>query len=81
MVKTHKKYQDFLLNLVVNTFHLNPTKIEEVKPYINTLKNNERTGPASILNKLFKLFKKPPSEPLTLLMNLVFSEGKFPSVL
>ena len=30
MVKTHNKYQDCLLNPVVNTFHLDPTNTEEV---------------------------------------------------
>ena len=35
----------------------------------------------SIPNKLFKQFKNPLGEPLTLLLNLTFSEGKFPSIL
>ena len=48
--------------------------------YIKTLKNKS-TGPSSIPNKLFKQFKKPLSEPLTLLIKLIFSEGKFPSIL
>ena len=37
MVKTHKKYQDYLWNPVVNTFHLDPTNIEEVQSCIKTL--------------------------------------------
>ena len=81
MVKTHKKYQDYLCNPVVNTLHLDPTNTEEVQSYMKTLKNNESTGLLSILNKLFKQFKKPLSELLTLLINLTFSEGKFPSIL
>ena len=52
MVKTHEKYQDYLLNPVVNTFHLDPTNTEEMQLYINTLKNNKSTGPLSIPNKL-----------------------------
>ena len=43
IVKTRKKYQDYLCNLVVNTFHLDPT-----------LKNNKSTGPLTIPNKMFK---------------------------
>ena len=81
MVKTHKKYQDCLGNPAVNTFHLYPANTGEVQSYINTLKNNKSTGPSSIPNKLFKQFKKPLSEPLTLLINLTFSEGKFPSII
>ena len=63
MVKTHKKYQDYLPNPVVSTFHLDPTNTEEVQSYINTLKNNRSTAPLSIPNKLLKQFKKPLSEP------------------
>ena len=40
MVKTDKKYQDYLLKLVVNTFYLQTTNTEEVQSYINALKNN-----------------------------------------
>ena len=35
----------------------------------------------SISNKLFKKFKKPLSTPLTLLINLTFTKGKFPDIL
>ena len=37
IVKTHKKYQDYLLSPVINTFRLDPTTTEEVQSYINTL--------------------------------------------
>ena len=64
MVKTHKEYEDYLCNPVVNTFHLDPTSTEEVQSYIKTLKNNKSTGPSSIPNKLFKQFKKLLIHPL-----------------
>ena len=54
---------------------------EEVESHIKTLKNNKSTGPSSIPNILFKQFKKPLSEPLSILINLLFSEGKFPTIL
>ena len=38
MVKTYKKYQDYLLNPHVNTFHLDPKNTEKAQSYINTLK-------------------------------------------
>ena len=79
--ETRRKYQNYLLNPVVNTFHLDPTNPEEVQSYIKALKNNKSTGPSSIPNKLFKQFKKPLSESLTLLINLTFTEVKFPAIL
>ena len=63
MVKTHKKYQDYLCIPVVKTFHLDPTSTEEVQFYVMTLKNNKSTGPSNIPNKLFKQFKKPLTHP------------------
>ena len=48
---------------------------------VQTLRNDKSTGPLSIPNKLFKQFKKPVSESLTLLINVTFSEGRFPSIL
>ena len=80
-MKTHKKYQDYLCNPVVKIFHLDPTNTEEVQSNIKTFKNNKSTDPSSIPNKLLKQFKKPLSEPLTLLINLTSPEGKFPSIL
>ena len=79
--ETRRKYQHYLLNPVVNTFHLDPANPEEVQSYIKTLKNNKSTGPSSIPNKLLRQFKKPLSEPLTLRINLTFTEGKFPAIL
>ena len=34
MAKTHKKYQDYFLNPVVNTFHSDPLNTQEKKSYI-----------------------------------------------
>lgn len=75
IAKKHKKHQDCLLNPVVSTFHLDLTNTEEVQSYTNIYKNNKSTGHSIIPNKRFKQFKKPPSEPLTLLINLTFSEA------
>ena len=63
MVKTHKKYQVYLLNPIINTFRLALTK--EVQSYINTPENIKSTDPSSIPNKLSKSFKKPLGEPIT----------------
>ena len=81
IVETHKNCQDYLLNPIENTFNLDPTSTEVVHSYINILKNNTSTGPSSMQNKLFKQSKKPLSETLKLLINLIFSDGKFRAIL
>ena len=81
IVETHKNYQDYLLNPIKNTFNLDPTSTEVVHSYIKILKNNKSTGPSSMPNKLFKQSKKPLSETLKLLINLIFSDGKFRAIL
>ena len=48
---------------------------------MKTLKNNKSNGPFSNSNKLLKKFKKPLSTPLSLLINLIFTKGKFPDIL
>ena len=63
------------------SFKSDLTSDEEIITYIKSLKNNKSNGPFSISNKLFKKFKKPLSTPLTLLINLTFTKGKFPDIL
>ena len=52
-----------------------------MQSYAKSLKNNKDTGTSRTKNKLFQEFKKPLSEPLTLLINLTSAEGKFPAIL
>ena len=54
---------------------LDPTNTEEVQSYIKTIKNDKSTSPSSITKKLFKQFKEPLSEPLTLLINPYFPKA------
>ena len=54
-----------------------------MKKLLHTSKHlykNKSNGPFSISKKLFKRFKKPLSAPLTLLINLTFTQGKFPDI-
>ena len=81
IVETHRSYPDYLLNPIENTFNLDPTSTEVVHSHINILKNNTSTGPSSMQNKLFKQSKKPLSETLKLLINLIFPDGKFRAIL
>ena len=79
-IPTQKTY-DFLTNSIEQSFKFDLTSDEEIITYIKTLKNNKSNSPFSISNKLFKRFKKPLSAPLTLLINLTFTQGKFPDIL
>ena len=63
------------------SFKFDLTSDEEIITYIKSLKNNKSNGLFSISNKLFKKFKKPLSTPLTLLIKLTFTKGKFPDIL
>ena len=80
IIPTQKTY-DFLTNPTEQSFKFDLTSDEEIITYIKSLKNNKSNGPFSISNKLFKKFKKPLSTPLTLLINLTFTKGKFPDIL
>ena len=81
IIPTQKAYDDFLANPIEQSFKFDLTSDEEIITYIKTLKNNKSNGPFSISNKLFKRFMKPLSAPLTLLINLTFTQGKFPDIL
>ena len=81
IVETHRSYPDYLLNPIENTFNLDPTSTEVVHSYIKVFKNSKSTGPSSIPNNLLKQSKKPLSETLKLLINLIFSVGKFRAIL
>ena len=81
IVETHKNYQDYLLNPIENTFNLDPTSTEVVHSYIKIIRNSKRTGPSSMPNNLLKQSKKPLSETLKLLINLIFPDGKFRAIL
>ena len=76
----HKKH-DYLTNPIKQSFEFDLTCDKEIIMYIKILKNNKSNGSFSISKKLFKTFKKPLSTPLTLLLNLTFTKGKFPDVL
>ena len=81
IIPTQKTYDDFLTNPIEQSFKFDLTSDEEIITYIKSLKNNKSNVPFSILKKLFKKFKKPLSTPLTLLINLTFTKGKFPDIL
>ena len=75
--QSKKVFTDYLKQPLKSTFFITPTTPEDVESEIKTLKNNKSSGPTSIPTKVFKNFAKP----LTDLINLSFSTGKFPSSL
>ena len=60
---------------------MKPTNAEEVLCEIAKLKNNKSIGPYSIPLKFLKLIKTTLSEPVSLIANISFSTGTFPSTL
>ena len=81
IITTQKTYDEFLTNPIEQSFKFDVTSGKEIITYIKTLKNNKSNGPFSISNKLLKKFKKPLSTPLSLVINLTFTRGKFPDIL
>ena len=80
LVKSKFNYSKYLSNPNEYSF-IKPTNTEEVLCEITKLKNNKSIGPSSIPLKFLKLFKTALSEPISLLANISFSTGNFPSTL
>ena len=63
------------------SFFISPTNAEEVLSEIKNLKNNKSTGPSSFPTKFLKLFPTSLGETISLIANISFSNGNFPSAL
>ena len=81
LVKSKFNYSKYLSNPNEYSFFINPTNPEEVLCEIIKLKNNKSIGSSSIPLKFLKLFKTTISEPISLIANISFSTGTFPSTL
>ena len=81
LVKSKFNYSKYLSNPNEYSFFMKPTNAEEVLCEITKLKNNKSIGPCSIPLKFLKLFKTILSEPISLIANISFSTGTFPSTL
>ena len=81
LVKSKVNYSKYLINPIKYSFFIKPTNAEEVLCEITKLKNNKSIGPSSIPLKFLKLFKTTLSEPISLIANISFSTGTFPSTL
>ena len=81
LVKSKFNYSKYLSNPNEYSFFMKPTNAKEVLCEITKLKNNKSIGPCSIPLKFLKLFKTTLSEPISLIANIPFSTGTFPSTL
>ena len=81
LVKSKFNYSKYLSNPNEYSFFIKPTNAEDVLCEIIKLKNNKSIGPCSIHLKFLKLFKIPLSEPISLIADISFSAGTFPSTL
>ena len=53
--------------------------VSEVKQAIRTLKKGKAAGEDSIINEVLKIGEFSLAEPITKLLNLIFSSGNYPS--
>ena len=79
--RTERHYRDYLGNQHEITFFLTPTTKSEVEFELKQLRNNKSIGPHIVPTKILKTFHKTISEPITLLINTSFKNGKFPTLL
>ena len=82
IVKSQIKFDKYLVGLQnTKTFVLHLITPEEVKDYIGSLSNRKASGPNSIPVSILKMFKDQLCVPLSYIINLSFSTGKFPNIL
>ena len=78
---SNKNFSDFLPNIDIDSFFVSPTDSTEVSNIISSLNPLKAIRPNSIPTKILKLLNKDISNQLTVLFNLSFSSGVFPSIL
>ena len=81
IVHSSKHFSDFLKNSNDKTIFLSPTDEKEVLTCISHLNGNKSSGPSSIPYKILNLLQLDIAKPLSQLINLSVSIGKFPAML
>ena len=79
LIKPKHHYSRYLKNPNSNSFFITPTYNEEVLSEIKNLKKDESSQSSSIPVKILKLLQTPLSKPISLIANLLFSTGIFPT--
>ena len=78
---SRNKFFDFLPQININSFFINPTDKTEIKNIILSLDSLRSIGLNSIPTEILKLLSNGISTQFAELFNLSFSEGVFPSIL
>ena len=74
-----KNYKEYIGNSVVNSFLPNPVLEDEIKNIITKLNKSKAAGPNSIPTNILKMNASILSRPISLLINISFTNGEFPS--
>ena len=77
--KSKNKFSDYLKNQNLTLFLLRPVTGEEISNIIVCLNARKATGPNSIPNFVLKEFKEELKKPLTIITNMSFITGQFPT--
>ena len=77
--KSKKKFSDYLKNQNLTSFLLSPVTEKEVSNIIVSLNARKATGPNSIPYFILKEFKEELKTPLTIITNISFITGQFPT--
>ena len=78
IIKTNRKFQEYMANLNSKTFSLYPTTPTEVRDYIKNLDIRKSVGPFSIPNHILKEFHNLFSIPIRQIFNMSLESGIFP---
>ena len=78
---SYRHFSDFLPSPNNHSIFLEPCDADEVMWNIGLLNLDKATGPHSIPGKILNLLKREICYPLSLLINLSFTSGVFPSAL
>ena len=77
--KSKKKFSDYLNNQNLTSFLLSPITEKKVSNIIVSLNAQNATGPNSIPNFILKEFEKELKTSLTIITNMSFITGQFPT--
>ena len=77
--KSKNKFSDYLKNQNLTSFLLSPVTGEEISNIIACLNARKAAGPNSIPNFVLKEFKEELKKPLTIITNMSFITGQFPT--
>ena len=77
--KSKNKFSDYLKNQNLTSFLLSPVTGEEISNIIACRNTRKAAGPNSIPNFVLKEFKEELKKPLTIITNMSFITGQFPT--